>query len=156
MIDNHTDCLFVTEHLVKVFEARQLEIQEEILGIALSVFINSKLKTNIVTVSILTTGYESVGQLAVDFTDSQRRLAEKAIEEGIQEMLDARPPAPEGMSSKPTRSRNIDLPEFFAICDVFYDIAPQIRVSATATDFCYLHIDATVTRLETCVTLLVG
>mmetsp|Transcript_14989 Transcript_14989/g.24813 ORF Transcript_14989/g.24813 Transcript_14989/m.24813 type:complete len:147 (+) Transcript_14989:110-550(+) len=102
LLDNHLDCLHVTKHLIKIFEARRDEIQEQILG------------------------YESVGQLAVDFTEKQKKLAEKTIEEAMQEILDAMPASQNGQL-KPTKFRAIDLPEFFAICELFYETTPEVK-----------------------------
>lgn len=69
--------------------------------------------------------YESVAQVAVDFTDSQRKLAEQAIEDAMQKILDDQPPPAKG--NKPTL-RAIDLHEFFTICETFYDTTPEIKV----------------------------
>jgi hypothetical protein len=73
---------------------------------------------------------ESVGQLAVDFTDAQRKLAERAIEEAMQDILEAQPP-PQNGNAKPTKLRPIELAEFFSICEIFYDTTPEVKVSAT-------------------------
>jgi hypothetical protein len=32
LLDNHVDCLYVTKHLIKVFEERKEEIQAKVLG----------------------------------------------------------------------------------------------------------------------------
>jgi hypothetical protein len=73
--------------------------------------------------------YESVGQLAVDFTEKQRLLAERAIEDAMKEVLDAQPASQNGQV-KPTKFRTIDIAEFFAICEFFYESTPEIRVSS--------------------------
>ena len=71
--------------------------------------------------------YESAAQVAVDFVDSQRKLAEKTIEEAMQQILDAQPPPIDGQQ-KPSKVKAIDLDEFFTLCEVFYDICPEVKV----------------------------
>ena len=69
-----------------------------------------------------------MGQLAVDFTESQQKLAERSLDEAMQEILDAQPASQNGQV-KATKFRSIQLAEFFAICELFYDTAPELRVS---------------------------
>ena len=80
--------------------------------------------------------YESVAQVAVDLTDSQRQLAERAILDGMQQVLDAQPPPQKG--NKPTL-RSIDLHEFFTICETFYDTTPEIKVVVLRYIYCYFY-----------------
>lgn len=72
--------------------------------------------------------YESVGQLAVDFIDSQRKLAERAISEAMLLVQEAQPPPPNGGKASHS-TRHIDLYEFFTMCELFYDTTPEVKVS---------------------------
>ena len=68
-----------------------------------------------------------MGQIAVDFADAQRKLAERAIEEAMLQVLEAQPAPQSG--PKPTQLKAIDLPEFFCACEMFYDTTPEVLVS---------------------------